>query len=71
MRWIKRIRFNRDGVSVAADVNAAIAINESESRTSQAARSVSRTTVVQDSRRADPKPPGGAQETEQEKEEHR
>jgi hypothetical protein len=62
MRWIKRIRVNKEGVSLAADVNAAVAINEAESGETQTVRSVSHTRVVQDSR---PEAPVSAGDREQ------
>jgi hypothetical protein len=50
MRWRKRIRLERDGVSFAADVNAAITISQDRSGVTQEIRSVSHQRVVQDSR---------------------
>jgi hypothetical protein len=52
MQWRKRIRLNRDGVSVAADINAAIAVNQGEPGATNKVESVSHVRVVQDSRRA-------------------
>jgi hypothetical protein len=53
MQWRKRIRFDRDGVSIVADVNAAVTINRDEPGMTNEARSVSHARGVQDSRRAD------------------
>jgi hypothetical protein len=53
MQWRKRIRFDRDGVSIAADVNAAVTVNRDEPGTTNETRSVSHARVVQDSRPAD------------------
>ena len=50
MRWQKLIRLEKDGVSLAADVNAAIAVNRGETNTVESV-SVSHVRVVQDSRR--------------------
>jgi hypothetical protein len=52
MKWRKRLRIDRDGVSVAADVNAAISVNRGETDATNEVRSVSHVQVVQDSRRA-------------------
>jgi tRNA (Thr-GGU) A37 N-methylase len=52
MRWHKRIRFERDGVSVAADVNAALAVNQQKSGATDQVESVSHVRVVQDSHSA-------------------
>jgi hypothetical protein len=52
MRWRKRIRIDKDGVSVAADVNAAISVNRGEADATNRVSSVSHVHVVQNSRRA-------------------
>ncbi len=54
MRWQKLIRLERDGVSLAADVNAAIAVNRGETGATNTVESVSQVRVVQDSRRRSP-----------------
>jgi hypothetical protein len=51
MRWHKRIRIERDGVNLAADINAALAVNQGDSGASTKVESVSHTRVVQGSRR--------------------
>jgi hypothetical protein len=67
MEWRKRIRVDKDGVSVAADVNAAIAINQGEPGATNKVDSVSHVRVVQDSRRRTQTQSGAdAPETEQE-----
>lgn len=67
MQWRKRIRFEREGVSVAADINAAIVVNQGESGVTNKVDSVSHVRVVQDSRRREPDPKGAtAPKTEQE-----
>jgi hypothetical protein len=50
MRWRQRIRLEREGVSVAADVNAAIAVNHDLTGACQKVESASHVRVVQDSR---------------------
>jgi hypothetical protein len=69
MKWRKRIRFEKDGVSVAADVNAAISVNRGEADETNAVRSVSHVRVVQDSRRAK-QHPDRAGESEDDRKEH-
>jgi hypothetical protein len=54
MQWQKLIRLERDGVSLAAEVNAAIAVNRGETGATNAVESVSQVRVVQDSRRRSP-----------------
>ena len=51
MRWHKRIRVERDGVNLAADINAALAVNQSDPGATSRVESVSHARVVQDSRR--------------------
>jgi hypothetical protein len=50
MRWRKLIRLERDGVSLAADINAAISVNQGEAGVTNRVESVSRVRVVQASR---------------------
>lgn len=57
MRWIKRIRVEQEGLSLAADINAAVSINDAEPGTTQTVRSESHVRVVQDSRRDGPREP--------------
>jgi hypothetical protein len=52
MKWRKRMRIDKDGVSIAADVDAAISVNRGEADATNQVRSVSHVHVVQDSRRA-------------------
>jgi hypothetical protein len=54
MQWQKLIRLERDGVSLAAEVNAAIAVNRGEPGATNTVESVSHVRVVQDSRRRPP-----------------
>ncbi|MEA2297634.1 MAG: hypothetical protein QOF77_570 [Solirubrobacteraceae bacterium] len=54
MRWHKLIELERDGVSLAADVNAAIAVSQGQPGATTVVESVSRVRVVQDSRRRAP-----------------
>jgi pyridoxal biosynthesis lyase PdxS len=54
MRWQKLIRLERNGVSLAADINAAIAVNRGETGTTNTVESVSHARVVQDSGRRSP-----------------
>jgi hypothetical protein len=49
MRWHKRIRIERDGVNLAADVNAALAVNQGDSGATTKVESVSHARVVQGS----------------------
>jgi hypothetical protein len=51
MRWLRRIRIDGDGVSLAADVNAAVNVNRGHSGETNVTRSVSHVRVEQDSRR--------------------
>jgi hypothetical protein len=51
MRWHRRIRIERDGVNIAADVNAAVAVNQGDPGATSKVESVSHARVVQDSRR--------------------
>jgi hypothetical protein len=51
VKWRKRIQFDRDGVSVDADINVAMAVNTDSADSTQEVRSVSQARVVQDSRR--------------------
>lgn len=55
----KRIRVERDGVSIAADVDAAISVNTGGSGKRQSVKRVSKTRVVQGSR------PGKAPESKE------
>jgi pyridoxal biosynthesis lyase PdxS len=50
MQWRKRIRIDRKGLSLDADVNASIAVNKGQSGTTNKVESVSHVRVVQDSR---------------------
>jgi hypothetical protein len=50
MKWHKRIRLERDGVDLAAEINAAVAVNRGSPGTTTAVESHSRATAVQDSR---------------------
>ena len=70
MRWIKRIRLDKEGVKVAADVHAAVSVNTDEPGATQTVRSVSHTSVAQDSRDTPPSSSGETEESEK-KEEHR
>jgi hypothetical protein len=67
MRWRKRIRLDRDGLNLAADVNAAFSVNRGGTGETNAVRSVSHVRVVQDSGRAARS--GGAGEPESERKE--
>jgi hypothetical protein len=67
MKWRKRMRIDKDGVSLAADVNAAISVNRGQSGATNQVRSVSHVQVVQDSRRARQ---DRASESEDERKEH-
>jgi hypothetical protein len=51
MRWHKRIRVERDGVNLAADIDAALAVNQADSGATTKVESVSHARVTQDSRR--------------------
>jgi hypothetical protein len=62
MRWHKRIRIERDGVNLAADINAALAVNQGESGATTEVESVSHARVVQDSRRRAAGSTGAAEE---------
>jgi hypothetical protein len=67
MRWRKRIRFDGNGVNVAADVNAVIAVNRSESGAKNESEMVSHVRIVQGSRSSGPGAKRGeAPKTEQE-----
>jgi hypothetical protein len=68
MKWRKRIRFDKDGVSVAADVNAAISVNRGEADATNEVSSVSHVHVVQDSRRARQRPDRAGDSEDQRKE---
>ncbi len=50
MRWSKRIRIEEDGLHLAADIDAAIAVNGQPGTTNRVTQA-SRVTVIQDSRR--------------------
>ena len=50
MRWHKRIRIKRDGVDLAADINAALAVNQGDPGATSKVESVSHARVIQDSR---------------------
>ena len=58
MRWHKRIRIERDGVDLAADINAAFAVNQGDQGATTRVESVSHARVVQDSRRREAEPTG-------------
>jgi len=51
MRWHKLIRLEKDCVNLAADINAAVAVNHGGSGSTNKVESVSQVRVVQDSRR--------------------
>jgi hypothetical protein len=51
MQWSKRIRIEEDGLELAADIDAAIAVNHGRPGTTNRVARASRVTVVQDSRR--------------------
>lgn len=51
MRWHKRIRIERDGVNLAADINAGLAVNRGDPGATTRVESVSHVRVDQDSRR--------------------
>jgi hypothetical protein len=60
MKWRKRIRIDREGLSLDADINAAIAVNKGQPGTTNKVESVSHARVVQDSRgNANKKSSGG------------
>jgi hypothetical protein len=67
MQWRRRIRIDRDGVSVAADVNAALSVNRGRSGEANVVRSVSHVRVVQDSRRGAPEPDHAADHEDERK----
>ena len=71
MEWRKRIRIDRDGISVAADINAAISVNRGEADATNEAKSVSHVHVVQDSRRPKQDPDRAEPEQEDERKERR
>ena len=52
MRWHKRIRLQEDGIDLAADIDAVIAINRGRPGTTTRVESDSSVTAVQDSRPA-------------------
>ena len=62
MRWHKRIRIERDGVDLAADINAALAVNQGDPGATTRVESVSHARVVQGSRRREAESTG-AQES--------
>lgn len=67
MRWRKRIRFDGNGVNVAADINAVIAVNRAQAGAKNESGMVSQVRIVQDSGRPGQSANGGdAPETEQE-----
>ncbi|HEU0317527.1 MAG TPA: hypothetical protein VFR49_09375 [Solirubrobacteraceae bacterium] len=51
MRWSKRIRIEEDGLDLAADIDAAIAVNHGRPGTTNRVTQASRVAVVQDARR--------------------
>jgi hypothetical protein len=51
MRWHKRIRIERDGVDLAADINAGLAVNQGDPGTTTRVEAISETRVAQHSRR--------------------
>lgn len=53
MRWHKRIRIERDGVDLAADVSAALAVNRGGEGATTRVDSVSHARVDQDLRRCE------------------
>jgi hypothetical protein len=66
MRWQKRIRRTDEGVNLAADIQAVIAVNRGRPGTSQRIDAASVVAVVQDSRRA----PAAGEEPEPNPKEH-
>jgi hypothetical protein len=69
MKWRKRIRIDRDGLSVASDISAALSVNRGEGDATNEVQSVSHVRVVQDSRRAE-QHRDRAGESENERKEH-
>jgi hypothetical protein len=61
MRWHKRIRLDRDGLDLAAEVDAVIAVNIGQPGRTTRIDQTSSVTVVQEARRAgdsgEPSPP--------------
>ena len=51
MRWFKQIRIAENGLNLAADVEAAIAVNRGRTGATSKVESTSHVSVVQDSRR--------------------
>jgi hypothetical protein len=54
MRWHKRIRIQRDGVDLAADINAGLAVNQGDPGATTKVEAVSDARVAQRSRRREP-----------------
>jgi|GraSoiStandDraft_51_1057287.scaffolds.fasta_scaffold809156_3 hypothetical protein len=54
MRWLKQIRIEEDGLNLAADIQAAFAVNRGRLGETNEVESTSHVTVVQDSRRGRP-----------------
>ena len=61
MRWQKGIHVQRDGVNVAADINAALAVTQGDHGATTRIGSVSDARVVQDSRRHETESTGAAE----------
>jgi hypothetical protein len=58
MRWHKRIRVVRDGIDLAADIDAVIAVNTGQSSSTTRVAQTRSVAIAQDRRRAsDPAPP--------------
>jgi hypothetical protein len=51
MRWFKQVRIDEDGLNLAADIEAAIAVNRGRTGATNKVESTSHISVVQDSRR--------------------
>ena len=52
MRWLKQIRIDRDGITLAADVNSVFAVSPGQTGETNMVESTSHVSVVQDSRLA-------------------
>ena len=50
MRWFKQIRLEEDGLNLAADIEAVIAVNRGRTGATNKVESTSHVSVVQDSR---------------------
>ena len=70
MRWRTQIRLNGEGVSVAADIDAAIAVNAGRPGAEGESRSTSTVRVVQGPRRAPGDGMGGEPSDNDQEESH-